>query len=109
MYSSLMDHNSINTSVIKGEKRMATAMHKCTQRSPCENDSRRSIEKLKYKIFEVVLPVSTDQELGPGRYSHQRPTDIGLEKRKFQVLCCCVCAHVRACVRSARLGGAQTE
>mmetsp|Transcript_71120 Transcript_71120/g.115393 ORF Transcript_71120/g.115393 Transcript_71120/m.115393 type:complete len:167 (-) Transcript_71120:454-954(-) len=84
MYSSLMDHNSINTSVIKGEKRMATAMHKCTQRSPCENDSRRSIEKLKYKIFEVVLPVSTDQELGPGRYSHQRPTDIGLEKRKFQ-------------------------
>lgn len=84
MYSSLMDHNSINSSVIKGERRMATVMHKCLPRSPSENDSRRAIEKLKFKVFEVVAPVSTGPELGPGRYSHARPTDVGADKRKFQ-------------------------
>jgi len=84
LYSSLMDHLSISRSVAKGEKRYATTMHKCTARSPSEIDSRRASEKLNYKIFEVVAPVSTLPDLGPGRYPHERPGDIGREKRNLQ-------------------------
>ena len=84
MYSSLIDHQSINSKVAKGEQRMVTVMHKCLPRSPTELDSRRPNEKLKFKVFEVVAPVSTTPEIGPGRYSHARPTDIGSDKRQFQ-------------------------
>ena len=84
MYSSLQDHQSINAKVKRGEQRMATVMHKCLPRSPAELDSRRSNEKLKFKVFEVSAPVSTPAELGPGRYPHARPTDIGCDKRQFQ-------------------------
>lgn len=84
MYSSLMDLNSINSSVVKGERRYTTTMRKCLPRSPAENDSRREKEKLKFKVFEVMAPVSTDPELGPGRYPHERPSDIGNDRRRLQ-------------------------
>ena len=84
MYSSLMDLNSINSSVVKGERRYMTTMRKCLPRSPVETDSRRPKEKLKFKSLEVLAPVCTDEEVGPGKYPHERQTDIGNDKRRLQ-------------------------
>ena len=84
MYSSMMDHKSCNSSVIKGERRMATVLQKCLPRTPVELDSRRANEKLKFKVFEIAAPAGAGPILGPGKYNHARPEDIGNETRKLQ-------------------------
>ena len=84
MYSSLQEHRSIKTAVNRGERRYSTVMHKCLPRAPAAIDSRNAKDALKYRIFEIVAPASTSDEIGPGSYGHGRPTDVGLDKRNFQ-------------------------